>query len=53
MDTCQKFCQMGAVEVAIDESELARKLDRLDTFVSQVTIGPYASQQLTQTIRYF
>lgn len=53
MDTCQKFRQMGAVEVAIDESELARKLDRLDTLASRVTIGPYASQQLTKAIRYF
>ncbi len=53
MGTCQKFHQMGAVEVAIDESELVRKLDRLAALVSRVTIGPYASQQLTQTISYF
>ncbi len=51
--TAQRFREMGRVAVALDETELAERLDALDTLKADNAVGPWASEQLVSTIRAF
>lgn len=51
--TAKRFKEMGRVAVALDETELAERLDHLDEITSAGAAGPWASEQLIATIRTF
>jgi len=51
--TAQRFLEMGHLDVAFDEVELAGKLDRIDSLQRRKTIGPYASESLLNALREF
>lgn len=51
--TARRFQQLGKVAVAFDENELKSRLDRLDEVASAGRVGPWAGDQLLNTIRDF
>jgi len=51
--TANKLHELGNVEVAFDENELAAKLRRIDHLDQPKPIGQFASTELIQAIREF
>lgn len=51
--TARQFQRLGNVHVALDEHELAGKLDRLDSLARPEKIGPYAGETLISVLRDF
>ncbi len=51
--TARRFLELGKVAVAMDESELAAKLDRLDDLAASGKISPWASDRLLGAISTF
>lgn len=51
--TAKRFGDLGRVEVAHDEDELARKLASLDSMRGQQTISKWASDELIEGIKQF
>ena len=51
--TAKQFAAQGRIEVALDERELADKLDQLDVRARGECLGAEASPQLILTIRNF
>jgi len=51
--TARQFQRLGNVHVAIDEAELAVKLDRLDSLARPEKIGAYAGDSLIAALRDF
>lgn len=51
--TVHRFAELGSVEVALDESELALKLDDLDRLTVQPAISPYAPDEFVAAVRAF
>ena len=49
--TAERFGQRGAVAVAMDEDELAARLDELGSVEPGAKIGPYATPELIDAIR--
>jgi UDP-N-acetylglucosamine transferase subunit ALG13 len=51
--TAKQFCRFSSVTVAWNEQELAAKLDEIDGFVGQPSLGKYASDTLLKSIGEF
>lgn len=51
--TAKRFRDLGHVEVAMDESELPEKLDRIGSSSARTRIGSTASPELIEAIRQF
>lgn len=51
--TARRFLELGKVAVAMDETELAAKLDRLDDLAASGKISPWASDRLIRAIASF
>jgi len=49
--TAERFGQRGAVAVAMDENELAGRLDELGSVEAGAKIGPYGSPELIDAIK--
>ena len=52
-EICNKFSNMGAIEVAYNKYDLIKKLDSYDKIAPPLRIGPYASTTLLDTISDF
>lgn len=44
---------LGKITVAFEESDLRRRLEALDQLEVKAGVGPYASRELTESIRHF
>lgn len=53
LSTARRFLALGKVAVAMDETELALRLDELEKLAASDPISPYASPELLQAIRAF
>lgn len=51
--TAERFRRLRSVAVALDETELAQKLTRLDELDRSEAVGPFASRTLLETLRGF
>ena len=51
--TARRFAEMGTISVAMDEQELAHKLDELGRVGAASTISPFASDRLVNAVRAF
>jgi len=51
--TARRFLELGSIQVAFDEDELASKLDLLETMPASETISPWASPELLAGIQTF
>ena len=53
MDTARQLLELGKVNVAFDEEELRRGLDRLDGIQPRDAIAPYANAELVGALHAF
>jgi UDP-N-acetylglucosamine transferase subunit ALG13 len=51
--TAQRFAALGKVAVAVDETDLAAKLDELETLAVGEPISPYADDRFISALRAF
>lgn len=51
--TAQRLAELGKVNVALDETELRRCLERLDQYKPREKIGAYAGPELLSALREF
>jgi len=53
MATARQLLELGKVNVAFDEVELAKSLDRVDALVPKEKIAPFASPDFTRKLNEF
>ncbi len=53
MATAKRFLEQGRIHVAFSETELAEKLNQIESLQVRAELGPEASPELIVTIREF
>ncbi len=51
--TAKRFRELGKIQVALDETELALQLESVGSLSASDRVGPYASEELLTRVRQF